>query len=235
MKQLLTVLSCLVFCLTFMSCKNETFEQDNKKLLADNNRLVKEMAQSKLRYDSLKMQFDDLNKQFTLANSQKDTLLLKINKQAQFESLRKRAESMPLELSSITIQNENDKEKVLKVKGPFKKSEARFISFKGTATNNAAKMGKKLSGRIMGVYRLGTLVQQMKNTSGTFTGDDGLNKIYTHSWDIASDKESIPLDKGIGDKTRGIFQAGHWTLELWFEPKGANRAYKLAEGKFEIL
>ena len=234
MKQLLTVLSCFVFCSTFTSCKNETIEKDNKKLLADNNRLVKEMAQSKLRYDSLKMQFEELNKQFTLANLQKDTLLLKINKQAQFESLRKRAESMPLELSSITIQNENDKEKVLKAKSPFKKSEARYISFKGTATNNAAKMGKKLSGRIMGVYRLGTLVQQMKNTSGTFTGDDGMNKIYTHAWDITSDKESIPLDKGIGDKTRGIFQAGHWTLELWFEPKGANRAYKLAEGKFEI-
>ena len=104
MKQLLTVLSCLVFCLTFMSCKNETFEQDNKKLLADNNRLVKEMAQSKLRYDSLKMQFDVLNKQFTLANSQKDTLLLKINKQAQFESLRKRAESMPLEIGRASCR-----------------------------------------------------------------------------------------------------------------------------------
>ena len=125
MKQLLIALSCLVFCSTFTSCKNESIEQDNKKLLADNNRLVKEMAQSKWRYDSLKMQFDDLNKRFTFANLQKDTLLLKINKQAQFESLRKRAESMPLELSSITIQNENDKEKVLKVKGPFKKSEAR--------------------------------------------------------------------------------------------------------------
>ncbi len=234
MKHLLTVLSCLLSCLPFMSCKNESIEQNNKKLLADNNRLVKEVAQSRLRYDSLKMQFDELNKRFTLVNSQKDTLLLKINKQAQFESLRKRAESMPLELSSITVQNESDKEKVLKVKGPFNKSETRYISFKGTAINNAAKMGKKLSGRILGVYRLGTLVQQMKNTSGTFTGDDGLNKIYTHAWDIASDKESIPLDKGIGDKARGIFQAGHWTLELWFEPKGANRAYKLAEGKFDI-
>lgn len=234
MKQLLSVLSCLVFCLSFTSCKNESVEQDNKKLLADNNRLVKEIAQSKWRFDSLKMQFDELNKRFTLANSQKDTLQSKIKQQALNELLRKKAESMPLELSSITIQNENDKEKVLKVKGPFKKSEARYISFKGTATNNAAKMGKKLLGKIMGVYRLGTLVQQMKNTSGTFTGDDGLNKIYTHSWDIASDKESIPLDKGIGDKTRGIFQAGRWTLELWFEPKGANRAYKLAEGKFDI-
>lgn len=234
MKQLLSVLSCLVFCLSFTSCKNESIEQDNKRLLADNNRLVKEIAQSKWRFDSLKMQFDELNKRFTLANSQKDTLQSKIKQQALNELLRKKAESMPLELSSITIQNENDKEKVLKVKGPFKKSEARYISFKGTATNNAAKMGKKLLGKIMGVYRLGTLVQQMKNTSGTFTGDDGLNKIYTHSWDIASDKESIPLDKGIGDKTRGIFQAGRWTLELWFEPKGANRAYKLAEGKFDI-
>ena len=234
MKQLLSVLSCLFFCLIFMSCKNESFEQDNKKLLADNNRLVKEIAQSRLRFDSLKMQLDDLNKRFTLVNAQKDSLLLKINKQAQLESLRKRAESMPLELPSITIQNENDKDKVLKLKSPFNKADARYISFKGTAVNNAAKVGKKLSGRIMGVYRLGTLVQQMKNTSGTFTGDDGLNKIYTHAWEISSDKESIPLDKGIGDKTRGIFQAGHWTLELWFEPKGANRAYKLAEGKFDI-
>ena len=30
------------------------------------------------------------------------------------------------------------------------------------------------------------------------------------------------------------FEKGKWTLELWFEMKNTNRAFKLAENRFEI-
>ena len=216
------------------ACKDEQLQEEKKKLLAENNRLIKELALEKARFDSLKTSYSSLEKQAIALNSAKDTLQLKMEKQARLEILRKKAEEKPMELSSITVQNESDKAQVLKAKSPFTKSEARYISFKGTAINNAAKVQKKLSGRLLSVYRLGTLVQQMKNTSGTFISDEGSNKVFTHSWDIQADKETFALDKGIGDKSRGIFQPGDWTLELWFEPKGKSKAYKLTEGRFQI-
>jgi hypothetical protein len=234
MKSQLRLFFVLVTILLLAACKDEQLQEEKKKLLAENNRLIKELSLEKARFDSLKNSFSILEKQAVALNSAKDTLQLKMEKQAKLEILRKKADEKPLELATITVQNESDKAQVLKVKSPFLKSEARYISFKGTAINNAAKVQKKLVGRLLSVYRLGTLVQQMKNTSGTFTSDDGSNKVFTHSWDIQSDKETFALDKGIGDKSRGIFQSGEWTLELWFEPKGKSKAYKLTEGKFQI-
>lgn len=216
------------------ACQDIKVQEENKRLAADNNKLVKELATEKAHIDSLKSENTLLKQQINSLSTAKDTLARQLNAKNQLELLRKKAESIPLELGTITIQNETDKGQVLKQKGPFSRSEVRYLSFKGTAINNLAKMQRKLSGKLYGVYRLGTLVQQMRTTSGTFTTDEGMNKIYTHSWSIQTDKESLALDKGIGDKSRGIFQAGQWTLELWFQPQNKSHAYKLTESKFEI-
>ena len=217
----------LSFIFIFSACKNDSLEQTNKRLLAENNRLIKEIANGKVHADSLQMTIDEL------ANA-KDTLQSRLQKQAESEVLRRKATEKPLEMPTILIQNESATNVVLKVKGPFKKAEVRYLSFKTNAVNNLAKVKQKLNGRLYAIYRLGSLVQRMDNTSGTFVGDDGKKYVFTHSWELASDKISIPIDKGIGDKVRGIFEKGGWTLELWFEPRGRGTAIKMTEGKFEI-
>ena len=77
------------------------------------------------------------------------------------------------------------------------------------------------------------MIQQMA-ASGTFKSNKGINQIYTNAWEIVSKDESFVINKGIGDKSRGILATGQWTLELWFQPNGATEAYKLTETKFEI-
>lgn len=234
MKSLFQKAFFIVLSLLTIACKDVKMQEEVKRLSTDNIRLVKEIASEKARFDSLKVENTALKQQIATLSNSRDTLAQQLNQKALLETLRKKADEKPLELTSISIQNQTDKGQILKAKSPFSKAEVRYLSFKGAATNNAAKVQKKLSGRLYSVYRLGTLVQQMRTTSGTFATQDGMNKIYTHSWEIQSDKEAIALDKGIGDKNRGIFQAGNWTLELWFQPQNKAKAYKLTEAQFDI-
>jgi hypothetical protein len=212
------------------ACRNTQNDTERQRLLTENNRLIKEMATEKEHTDALLKTIDSLESINEKLVQAKDTLQLKIKKQADLESLRQK----PLEMASFTVVNEAANGSVLKAKAPFKKNEIRYLSFRGNAINNVAKNKQILRGQLYAIYRLGGLVQRMDNTSGTFTGYDNKKYVFTHAWDINSDKESIGFDKGIGDKSRGIFEKGNWTLELWFEPKGKSVAVKINEAKFEI-
>ena len=218
----------LIFCLVFTACQDTTpLEQEIQKLNTEKVQLSKELNELKSTVAVLKQNNDALN-------SAKDTLQIRLKKQAELEIFRAKALDTPLEIAAFTVQNETEKGAVLNVKSPFKKNTLRYLSFKATAINNKNKIGQPLEGKLYAIYRLGTLVQRMAN-AGTFIGNDGKKYIYTNAWNLASDTPSVLLDKGIGDATRGIFEKGNWTLELWFEVKNSTKAYKLAESSFEII
>ena len=233
MKSTVVSFICFVLFCFMTSCKDEQMEKDNQRLVADNNRMTKAIAFQKSRFDSLQSLYDGLKQHLDDVNKAKDTLQQKISKQAQLELLRKKAESMPFELKSVSLQNHAIDNKVLKASSPFKKSEVRFLTFKGMGINNAAKVGRTLKGKMYGIFKKGSMIQQMA-ASGTFKSNKGINQIYTNAWEIVSKDESFVINKGIGDKSRGILATGQWTLELWFQPNGATEAYKLTETKFEI-
>ncbi len=219
----------LFACFIFSACATDpSVEKEKQRLLAENNRLIKELADSKSENELLKKEIESLT---TAA----DTLQKSLKKQADLESLRRRAAEKPLELPTekFAVQNLDAKNKVLKTASPFKNASVRYISFRLNATNNLAKINQKLAGKLYAIYRLGTLVQRMESV-GTFKGSDGNQYVFTKMWEISSEKDILPLDKGIGDKARGIFEKGNWTLELWFEKKGSAVAYKLGESKFSI-
>jgi hypothetical protein len=220
--------------LSFTACRNPQNESERAALLAENNRLIKELANEKTHTEALIKSIDSIESVNESLVQARDTLQLKMKKQADADALRQKALNKPLELASFTVVNEAANGSVLKAKAPFKKNEIRYLSFRGTATNNVAKNKQILRGQLYAIYRLGGLVQRMDNTSGTFTGLDSKKYVFTHSWELNSDKESLGLDKGIGDKARGIFEKGNWTLELWFEPKGKGVAVKMSEAKFQI-
>jgi hypothetical protein len=220
--------------LSFSACRNPQNDSERAALFAENNRLIKELANEKTHSEALMKSIDSLESINASLVQARDTLQMKMKKQADADALRQKAASKPLELDAFTVVNEAVNGSVLKAKAPFKKSEIRYLSFRGTAVNNVAKNKQILRGQLYAIYRLGGLVQRMDNTSGTFTGSDNKKYVFTHSWALTSDKESLGLDKGIGDKARGIFEKGNWTLELWFEPKGKGVAVKMSESKFEI-
>jgi hypothetical protein len=224
----------LILFLSISACRNPQNESERAALFAENNRLIKELANEKTHSEALIKSIDSLESINTSLVQARDTLQLKMKKQADADALRQKAANKPLELAVFTVVNEAANGSVLKAKAPFKKSDIRYLSFRGTAVNNAAKNKQILRGQLYAIYRLGGLVQRMDNSSGTFTGSDNKKYVFTHSWELTSDKESLGLDKGIGDKTRGIFEKGNWTLELWFEPKGKGVAMKMSEAKFEI-
>jgi hypothetical protein len=229
--------SVLLICILFFSisaCKNPQNESERAALFAENNRLIKELANEKTHSEALIKSIDSLENINASLIQARDTLQQKIKKQADADVLRQKALNKPLEMASFAVLNEASNGSVLKAKPPFKKNEIRYLSFKGSAINNIAKNKQILRGQLYAIYRLGGLVQRMDNTSGTFTGSDSKKYVFTHSWELSSDKETIGLDKGIGDKSRGIFEKGNWTLELWFEPKGKGVASKVSEAKFEI-
>jgi hypothetical protein len=223
----------ILFC-GISACRNPQNESERAALFAENNRLIKELANEKTHSEALLKSIDSLETINAGLVQARDTLQQKMKKQADADALRQKALNKPLEMASFAVVNEGANGSVLKAKPPFKKNEIRYLSFKGTAINNVAKNKQILRGQLYAIYRLGGLVQRMDNTSGTFTGSDNKKYVFTHSWELNSDKESIGLDKGIGDKARGIFEKGNWTLELWFEPKGKGAAVKVGEAKFEI-
>jgi hypothetical protein len=234
MSHKLSILLIPMLFLSISACRNPQNESERAALFAENNRLIKELANEKNHSEALMKSIDSLetiNKSLIQA---RDTLQFKIKKQADADALRQKALNKPIEMATFAVLNEAANGSVLKAKPPFKKNEIRYLSFKGSATNNVAKNKQILRGQLYAIYRLGGLVQRMDNTSGTFTGSDNKKYVFTHSWELNSDKETIGLDKGIGDKSRGIFEKGNWTLELWFEPKGKGVASKMSEVKFEI-
>jgi hypothetical protein len=224
----------ILFFLCFSSCKNVQNDAERERLFSENNRLIKELSNEKTHIESLIKSIDSLETINQNLIAARDTLQYKIKKQADLDILRQKALNKPLEMPAFTVLNEGANGVILKSKAPFKKNEIRYLSFKGTAINNMAKNKQLLRGELYAIYRLGGLVQRMDNSSGTFTGSDNKKYVFTHSWQLNSDKETFGLDKGIGDKTKGIFEKGNWTLELWFEPKGKGIASKVNEVKFEI-
>ena len=220
--------------LLFTACQDtKPLELEIQKRTTENARLSQELTQTKAAFEETKAAYADLQQEVNTLNSVKDTLQLKLKKQAEIEVLHKKAVEKPLEITSFTIQNQTEKGVALNLKSPFKKADVRYLSFKTKALNNKGRIGQVLEGKLYAVYRLGTLVQRMANV-GTFTGNDGKNYIYTNAWTIKSDEPFLVLDKGIGDKNKGIFEKGAWAVELWFELKNSNRAFKLAENSFTI-
>lgn len=234
MKPVLSLFYLVLTAILFSACKDERAEQENKWLLTEIVRLKKDSTLLSKRIDSIKIAYEQLEARYSGINSIKDSLENEVDKQAKFEALRRKAESMPFELPSVSLQNQDVNGKMLKAGSPFKKSEVRYLSFKGKAINNASKVGKNLKGQLYAVFRKGTMVQQMP-ASGTFKSSKGINQIFTNSWSINSSEEAVLIDKGIGDKSRGILASGDWTLELWFQPLGATQAYLLIKKEFEIL
>ena len=217
----------LILLLFFIACEDaEPLKQEIQKLYGENAKLNKELIDLKGTVSNLKRNNDALN-------SARDTLQIQLKKQTELETLRAKALEKPLELPTFTVQNETEKGVVLQLKSPFKKNALRYLSFKALAINNKNKVEQTLEGKIYAIYRLGTLVQRMAN-AGTFMGIDGKKYIYTNAWTVVTDAPTLLLDKGIGDATKGIFEKGNWTLELWFELKNTTKAYKLSECTFEI-
>ena len=230
----ISLLFFITLLMSVIACRNPQNESERAHLFSEHNRLIKELSNEKTHSEALLKSIDSLetiNKSLVQA---KDTLQQRIKKQADADVLRQKALNKPLEMASFTVVNEAANGSVLKAKPPFKKTDIRYLSFRGTATNNVAKNKQILRGQLYAIYRLGGLVQRMDNSSGTFTGSDNKKYVFTHSWELNSDKETLGLDKGIGDKSRGIFEKGNWTLELWFEPKSKGVAQKVSEVKFEI-
>ncbi len=234
MKPILSLFCLALMAIMFGACKDERAEQENKRLSNEIARLKKDSALLSKQVDSIKIAYNELEARYSGINSIKDSLKNQVDKQAKLETLRRKAESMPFELPSVSLQNQDVNGKMLKAGSPFKKSEVRYLAFKGKAVNNAAKVGKNLRGQLYAVFRKGTMVQQMP-ASGTFKSSKGINQIFTNSWSISSSDEAVMIDKGIGDKSRGILATGNWTLELWFQPSGAAQAYLLTKKEFEIL
>ena len=228
--------TCFFFSYLFLlgACKNNQSDGERERLLSESNRLIKELASANERNEQLKKTADSLKSIIHELTQARDTLQQKMKKQADLEALRLKALNKPLEMPTFSVINEAANGSPLKTKSPFKKNEVRYLSFKGTAVNNVAKNKQILRGRLYAIYRLGGLVQRMDNTSGTFTGSDNKKYVFTNAWELKSDKETIALDKGIGDKSRGIFEKGNWTLELWFEALNKGNALKISEAKFEI-
>lgn len=228
LKQLYPVL------LLFTACQDtKPLELEIQKRTTENARLTQELTQTKADFEETQAAYMDLKEIVNDLNLEKDTLKIQLKKQTEKEALHKKAVEKPLEIDRFTIQNQTEKGIVLQAKSPFKKQTVRYLSFKTQAINNKGRMGQLLEGKLYAVYRLGSLVQRMANT-GTFTGNDNKNYIYTHAWTIKSEDTSLLLDKGIGDKTKGIFEKGHWAVELWFQLKNANQAFKLGENTFDI-
>jgi hypothetical protein len=230
----LSFLFILTIFLSFCACRNPQNESERAALFTENNRLIKELANEKTHSEALTKSIDSLESINASLVQARDTLQMKMKKQADVDALRQKALNKPLELGAFSVVNEAANGSVLKAKAPFKKNDIRYLSFRGTAINNVARNKQILRGQLYAIYRLGGLVQRMDNSSGTFTGSDNKKYVFTHSWELTSDKESLGLDKGIGDKASGIFEKGNWTLELWFEPKGKGMAVKMSEAKFEI-
>jgi hypothetical protein len=217
--------------LLFAACQDtKPLELELQKKELENARLVQELTQTKAAYEETRAA---LQVQINVLNTVKDTLNFQLKKQAEKELRHKKALEKPLEIPDFTIQNQTEKGIVLHPKSPFKKGEVRYLSFKTKAINNKSKIGEVLEGKIYAVYRLGTLVQRMAN-AGTFMDNDGKTYFFTNVWAIKTHEPLCVLDKGIGDKNKGIFEKGKWTIELWFELKNSNRAMKLAENTFEI-
>lgn len=228
LKQLYPVL------LLFTACQDtKPLELEIQKRTTENAQLTQELTQTKAAYEETKAAYTDLKELVNDLNSEKDTLERQLKKQTEKETLHKKAVEKPLEIDRFTIQNQTDKGVVIQAKSPFKKQTVRYLSFKTQASNNKGRIGQLLEGKLFAIYRLGSLVQRMAN-AGTFTGNDNKNYIYTNAWTITSDTPTILLDKGIGDKTKGIFEKGHWTMELWFQLKNGNQAFKLGENTFDI-
>lgn len=215
----------------FVACQDtKPLELELQKQAIENARLAKELTQTKAAYEETRA---SLQEQINVLNGVKDTLQFQLKKQAEKEALNKKAIEKPLQIANFTIQNQTEKGALLTDKSPFKKATVRYLCFKTKATNNRSKIGQVLEGKLYAVYRLGTLVQRMAN-AGTFTGDDGKSYFFTNVWAIKSQESVLALDKGIGDKNKGIFEKGKWTVELWFELKNSNQASKLAENTFVI-
>jgi hypothetical protein len=218
----------------FAACQDtKPLELEIQKRTNENARLVQELTQTKAAFEETKAVNAALQEQIETINSEKDTLQTKLKKQAEQEARLKKSLEKPLEIGSFSIQNQTEKGAILQAKSPFKKSDVRYLSFKSQAVNNKGKIGQQLEGKLYAVYRLGSLVQRMAN-AGTFTGNDGKNYIYTNAWAVKSGEPIVALDKGIGDKSKGIFEKGKWSVELWFELKNTNKAFKLAENGFVI-
>lgn len=215
------------FILTLGGCEDpKPLKQEIQKLNSENSRLQKEITDLKSAYSNLEK--DNVKLSFI-----KDTLSMRLKKQEELAKLQQKAKETPLEMSNIAIQNENVKGEILQTKSPFKKKEVRYLCFNTKLQNNVAKIGNTLNGKLYAIYRVGTLVQRMAE-GGTFMGDDGKKYIFTTFWDIKNTDKTLNLDKGIGDKSNGIFEKGNWTLELWFEEKGKGSAYKLGAVPFVI-
>jgi FtsZ-binding cell division protein ZapB len=209
------------------SCEDpKPLKVEIQKLNTENARLQKEVTDLKTSYIQLQQ---DNNKLSTA----RDTLTVRLKKQEDLVKLEQKARETPLELTNLVVQNENAKGEILHATNPFKKKDVRYLCFNLKAQNNVAKLGNSLKGKLYAVYRMGSLVQRMTD-AGTFKTDEGKKIVYTTAWEIDNKDKNLIMDKGIGDKSSGIFEKGTWVLELWFEEKNKGDAYKLAATGFVI-
>lgn len=213
-------------------------------LFSCDNKRVKELEDENLQLNNqvteLNNQISELNSQITELKSTIKDLQEQTNKAALIE----KAEENPLEYSDaeIKITNDTKNNTVINASGPFKSSEARYISVSTKFTNNMAKIQKKLYGKLYIKY----IYPISKNTTEVsedkvmgnnccFYTRTGKSFYYTYDREIDSSSEIEYFSSGWGNESGLAYPIlGKYKIEFWFDKDNEKKAIKIAQTEFEI-
>ncbi len=144
----------------------------------------------------------------------------------------------PLEHSNSTITNNTLNGKIINNSGPFKSSDARYISFRSKFINNVALIKKELSGTMYVRYLYPSDSSTENNLKGDkccFINQKGENLQFSFDIKIKSELKEIELTGGWGNATETTYtQLGKYKIEFWFQYEDKKTATKITEINFDI-